>query len=217
MNEINSFTFYKNYYELLDNLPKKDKLTMLESIVDYVFKDIEPKLNGLNLAIWKNIVMPIDKSKHKSNNAKKINQKEIKLKSNENQIEIKKKSNEGAKYISTFIFYISSFIDRGLLRGKVEEWLKYKSERKEYYKETGFKTLLKQINTYAQEYGDDVVINLIDECMASNYKGIIWDRLKNKPKRQNLESKADWQNVEIDENTATADEIRELEERIRGR
>lgn len=31
------------------------------------------------------------------------------------------------------------------------------------------------------------------------------------------ESKADWQNVEIDENTATADEIRELEERIRGR
>ncbi len=210
MNEINSFTFYKNYYELLDNLPKKDKLTMLESIVDYVFKDIEPKLNGLNLAIWKNIVMPIDKSKHKSNNAKKINQKEIKLKSNENQIEIKKKSNEGAKYISTFI-------DRGLLRGKVEEWLKYKSERKEYYKETGFKTLLKQINTYAQEYGDDVVINLIDECMASNYKGIIWDRLKNKPKRQNLESKADWQNVEIDENTATADEIRELEERIRGR
>ena len=31
------------------------------------------------------------------------------------------------------------------------------------------------------------------------------------------ESKADWQEVEIDENTATADEIRELEERIRGR
>lgn len=31
------------------------------------------------------------------------------------------------------------------------------------------------------------------------------------------ESKADWQNVEIEENTATADEISELEERIKGR
>ena len=39
MNEINSFTFYKNYYELLDNLPKEDKYIMLEAIVDYVFKD----------------------------------------------------------------------------------------------------------------------------------------------------------------------------------
>ena len=31
------------------------------------------------------------------------------------------------------------------------------------------------------------------------------------------ESKADWQNVKIEENTATADEISELEERIKGR
>ncbi len=66
MNEINSFTFYKNYYELLDNLPKEDKYIMLEAIVDYVFKDKEPILDGLNKAIWNNLKMPIDTSKNNS-------------------------------------------------------------------------------------------------------------------------------------------------------
>ena len=66
MNNINSFTFYKNYYELLDNLPKEDKLLMLETIVDYVFKDKEPELDGLNKAIWNNIKMPINTSKNNS-------------------------------------------------------------------------------------------------------------------------------------------------------
>ena len=40
MNEINSFTFYKNYYDLLDNLPTEDKRLMLEVIVDYIFRDV---------------------------------------------------------------------------------------------------------------------------------------------------------------------------------
>ena len=92
MNEINSFTFYKNYYELLDNLPHEDKILILEAIVDYVFKDKEPSLNGLNKAIWNNIKMPIDTSKNNSlrsigkgapignQNAKKTNQKQTKNK-----------------------------------------------------------------------------------------------------------------------------------------
>ena len=60
MNEINQFPFYKNYYELLDNLPVEDKRLMLEIIVDFVFKDEEPtKLKGMNQAIWNNIKLPL--------------------------------------------------------------------------------------------------------------------------------------------------------------
>lgn len=200
MNEINSFTFYKNYYELIDNLDKKNKQVMLEAIVDYVFKDIEPNLTGMNKAIWTNIVMPINKSKLNSkrsinhNNQKETEEKPI---SNQisNQLITKKKPNDNrmsnqkeTNNISTFLFLISNFIflkDRGLLRGKIEDWLRYKWERKEYYKELGFKSLLTQIENNVKKYGESSVIELIDECMASNYKGIIWDRLKQtQPKKK---------------------------------
>lgn len=63
------------------------------------------------------------------------------------------------------------------LADKVREWLIYKTERKEIYKEQGMKSLLTQILKRAKQYGDIAMIELIDECMASNWAGIIWDRL----------------------------------------
>lgn len=62
---------------------------------------------------------------------------------------------------------------------KLREWLTYKAEKKQTYKETGLKTLLKQVAAKEQEYGSMAVMDLIDDCMARNYSGIIWDRLKN--------------------------------------
>ena len=56
-------------------------------------------------------------------------------------------------------------------------WFKYKTERKEVYKEQGMKSLLKRVETNAAKYGDQVICDLIDECMSSNYAGIIWDKL----------------------------------------
>ena len=190
MNDINSFTFYKNYYELLDNLPKEDKLLILEAIVDYVFKDKDPELSGLNKAIWNNIKMPINTSKNNSlrsigkgapkgnKNALKIDKKQTKNKPKTNQ----KQTNN----ISTFLFLISisnfKYINNKLLKEKIEEWLTYKEERKEIYTETGLKSLLKQIENNCEKYNNNAVINLIDECMSNNWKGIIWEKLKNEKK-----------------------------------
>jgi len=70
------------------------------------------------------------------------------------------------------------------LKAKMAEWITYKMERKEPYKEQGLKSLLRQIENAYYDYGEQSVCNLIDECMASNWKGIIFDRLKNKPARQ---------------------------------
>ena len=67
-----------------------------------------------------------------------------------------------------------------LLQSKMAEWVKYKVERKEPYKEQGMKSLLRQVENKAAEYGDVAVFDLIDECMASGWKGIIFDRLKTK-------------------------------------
>ena len=62
-------------------------------------------------------------------------------------------------------------------------WLDYKRERREGYKPTGLKSLVTQVKKAAGEYGDHAVAELIRECMASNWSGIIFDRLKKGVKR----------------------------------
>jgi len=66
------------------------------------------------------------------------------------------------------------------LKGKMAEWLTYKMERKESYKETGLKSLLRQVEKNAMQYGDYAVCELIDLCMSSGWKGIIFDKLGKK-------------------------------------
>jgi len=63
------------------------------------------------------------------------------------------------------------------LKAKMAEWIAYKTERKEGYKETGLKSLLRQVENKAMEYGEPALIDLIDLCMASGWKGIIFDKL----------------------------------------
>lgn len=70
------------------------------------------------------------------------------------------------------------------LQAKIEEWITYKTERKEPYKEIGMKSLLRQIENNSMQYGSQAICNLIDESMANGWKGIIFDRLKQKPVKQ---------------------------------
>lgn len=64
------------------------------------------------------------------------------------------------------------------LAGKVKDWLQYKKERREGYKEVGLKSLITEIRHNTERYGEQAVIDLINYSMAANYKGIIFDRLK---------------------------------------
>ena len=60
---------------------------------------------------------------------------------------------------------------------KVNEWLDYKSEKRQQYKPTGLKSLITQIEKQVHQHGEAAVMQLIDDCMAANYQGIIWDKL----------------------------------------
>lgn len=85
-----------------------------------------------------------------------------------------------AKQESTLQIYerISSEFDIGsVLDATIREWIAYKTERHESYKETGLKTLIRKIINMANVHGDDAVVNIISESMSSNYAGIIWDRI----------------------------------------
>ena len=91
--------------------------------------------------------------------------------------------------------YVMSFPGHEALVDKLTEWFKYKTERKEPYKEQGMKSLLRQIEKNCLTYGDQAICDLIDESMANSWKGIIFDRLKNNVKPQGRkEIVPDWMN-----------------------
>lgn len=90
---MNSFTIYKEYYDLISLLSEKEQQELLYSIAKYMFEDIQPKLNDRQIKIFNNLKRPLDKSKEQSkrrtNQEPNENQKETKQKPNRNQIETK--------------------------------------------------------------------------------------------------------------------------------
>lgn len=63
----------------------------------------------------------------------------------------------------------------------VETWLRYKAERREKYKPTGLKSLISEIQHNVDRYGEEAVMRLINSCMAANWRGIIFDKLRGMP------------------------------------
>jgi len=66
------------------------------------------------------------------------------------------------------------------MQDKITEWLKYKTEKRDTYKPTGLTAFLSQVENQLKKHTEDDVCALIDECMAANWKGIIWDKIKSR-------------------------------------
>lgn len=64
------------------------------------------------------------------------------------------------------------------VQDKIIEWIEYKQARREPYVEIGFKSLVTQVTKREREVGADAVCDLVDLCMSSQWKGIIWDKLQ---------------------------------------
>ena len=100
----------------------------------------------------------------------------------------KTKKEEALELLNSLLpeFYISNDV-----KAKMTEWISYKAEIKDFYTETGLRTLLKKVTSNCKTFGETAVIELIDDSMSSLYKGIIFDKLKNKkqptPKPQKQE------------------------------
>ena len=59
----------------------------------------------------------------------------------------------------------------------VKAWVKYKTEKRQGYKATGLSSLLSKIAKECSEHGETAVIALIQEAMANNWQGIVWERI----------------------------------------
>ena len=217
-NKDRKLNIYENNYLLIKLLPKYDQEKMALAMMDYFFKDEADtgfKDERSNI-VWSNIKMVLDKSKIQSNNASKRWSNDANDNANDDTWHNAKKDTK----LNAIYFLISNFIfleDKGLLREKIKEWVKYKAEKNDYYKETGFKSLLTRIKKYTEKYGEDKVVDLIDECMSSNYQGIIFEKLS-KPQinsQKIIEPIPEWFNKTIEADEVSDEEAEAFRKKLK--
>ena len=73
----------------------------------------------------------------------------------------------------------------------LKEWMEYKDGRKpkssnHYGTEIGLKKTITQFASGYREYGIEALKKVVDDSMANNYSGVIWDRLSRMPKNQQV-------------------------------
>ena len=135
----------------------------------------------------------------------------------EPNLEPKVEANHKANPQANTVFLISNFFisnfnyldisNKEKLKNKILEWNQYKIEKKKKYTETGIANLLKQIDKHVKEYGVNAVIELIDECMANNYQGIMFDKLREKNQKEPV-----WLNQKIVRQNLSESEASEIKE-----
>lgn len=110
----------------------------------------------------------------------------------EEDIDKEKKKEKKAEKPTLFDILIPNYQLSNSLIEKTKEWLAYKAERNDTYKEQGLKSLLRQIENNEKEHGTEAVCAIIDESMANMWKGIIFEKLAhkkgNRPVEQNQNS-----------------------------
>lgn len=205
-NDRGQITFYRSYFEAAQNLSAKDRTAYYDAVLRYAFLDEEPVLKGPSAAVF-SVVRPIlDSSRRKSEAGKKAKgvpkantkQTESKPEANESnpeanvkqeQTESKYKNKNKIKnkcYESPYPLFarMAELVPDGVLgsalRTKLDEWMTYKHQRREDYTEQGLTALVSRLQKAQAEFGEDSVCDLITECMASNWQGIIFDKLSDR-------------------------------------
>lgn len=177
MNEVNGFTFYRNYFELIRYLPNEERLKMYDAIFGYIFEEIEPELDGLNKGIWINLKMPLNTSKINIENGKKGGRPK---KRNNNRIKNRRKTEEKPKAkannISIFLFlfsnlYISNLNNKDNIYNLLTEYLELRIKNKYTLTETTVKRLINKLNEYGKTDKEkaEIIMNAINGAWKDFY------------------------------------------------
>lgn len=213
--KINSFTLYREYYDLITLLSDKEQANVLLAIAKYMFDNEEIILTERENKVFVNLKRPLEKSKNKSQNANKN-------KSNQNQNEIKLNSNEDTHQIVNVNVYdnvnvnnIYSFIESNFNRTlspteikKIEKWLSlFNEDIIEYAIEIA---VLNNVKTF--QYTEGILKNW-KSCNLNTLQEI--KEAESKGKKTNNSIIAERLSQDVPEDTASEEEIKKLEERMK--
>lgn len=198
--ERTQFTFYRSFADALRRIRKDgDRAKAYDAICDYALNGENPDYSTLSdaAAIAFDLIKPtLDASRRKAENGKnggagkqtgskpEANRKQTGSKSKQTEAKPKqeetpsKKEGEKEKEKEKEKENECYLPLPPLLRPVVERWVEYKREKKQAYKPVGLSSLVKQLCAATEEYGAEAVVDVIELSMASNYQGIVLDRLK---------------------------------------
>lgn len=188
MADIKGFSFYKSYYDCLEDLDKKDKYEILEAMLDYVFKNKKPKFKGIKKTIWTLIEPNLNTSKNRSNaksgapignqNARKIEENEEKnntikkqSKNNQNSINDLKDISLSLSLsysLSSSLSYINSnIIKNKILNNLFIEYIKIRENNNYTLNETIINRL---INKLEAAESDEERKEMIEQAIVGGWK-----------------------------------------------
>ena len=188
MGEIKGFSFYKSYYDCLQDLDKKDQYEMLDAMLDYVFRNKKPKLKGIKKTIWTIIEPNLNTSKNRSNGnsgAPKGNQNACKIRENEEKNEtIKKQSKNNQNSIndikdislslsyslsSSLSYSNSSIINNNILNKLFIEYIKIREDNDYVVSETIISRL---INKLEKANNDEERQEMLEQAINGKWKDL---------------------------------------------
>ena len=183
---------FTDFAGCLEPLNQAEVGRLFLAMLSYAADGTEPELSGNERFIWPAAKMNIDASaksydalvsnaKTARDSRSKANLRRSKAKASYSYDclaleEDKDKEKDKENNITPIIPPVQELPDS--IRGKAEEWLSYKKERRESYKPQGLRSFVTQVKTATEQYGASAVAELIDLSMANGYQGITWDRLK---------------------------------------
>lgn len=199
---IKAFSFYKSYYEALEEIPEKDKKEIIFAMINYVFEDKKPKFKGINKVIWTLIEPNLDKSKNKSNsnsgapignqNASKTpentgNFDTTKKQPKNNQNSIKKQPiphDISYSYINNSLSYIifNNSNNKEIIYNLFKEYIKLREDNKYNISETIINRLIKKLNEYGKT--DEDKIEIISQAINGKWKDFY--KLKKEEKKEGI-------------------------------
>lgn len=216
MNNIQVFSFYRNYFEIARYLQDKERLKIYDAILEYMFEDKEPELKHLLNGIWANIKMPLDNNKKNINNGIKGGrpkaQKEPKENPNNNPKETQKKPNiepKGkANNIYSLLFIIYNYKFSNNINKLLEEYLEIRRKNKYTLTESVINRLCNKLNEYGKtdKEKEQIILNAINGGWKDFYE------LKKDFSSRELAEKL---SQDVEQEIATDEEIKKLEERMK--
>jgi len=232
---MKSFTIYYEMIRLIrriEPIEKRDKF--IGQIIDFYFFDKKPNLepDSYEEDIWENISKPIISYKSKVINGQKggrpKKEKETENETeNETEIITESKTENESKtksesetttvvnvnvnvYVNNLLNEYKNIKNNELIKNKILDWFEYKKEREDKYTEKGIKLLIAKIDKLLDLYDTNTILNLIDYSISNNFKGIIWDKLKNQTKYQAQAQMPNWFGQKIETEQASIEEQEEL-------
>lgn len=220
---VNSFTIYKEYYELITLLSEREQQELLLAITKYMFEDIEPTLNSKQTKIFNNLKRPLDKSKEQSKRKRNRNQTETEKEPKENQTETKKnpKENQSSNQTETHQDVPVT------VTVNVKDSFSYLEEQ---FGRTLSPVEYKLISKWRSWFSDDVINYAIDKTIKNGARGLSYTEaiinswhdkgfktlkeceLEDKPRKVREQMPDKYQNVGSSQ--ATDDDIKMLEEAL---